>query len=206
MVMFKKIILLICLFVFSQIQSLYALENIPSKPAIIPRESWWANELYTELSSIYWQDILEKRKNKIDTRDPEIIQKAQEDYGKALKYINENFKAENTVTHQEDFNLDTWERYAWPLKYTDYVNAIVVHHTHSEHENSLQGIQDIYKYHALNREWGDIGYNYLIWYDGEIFEGRKGWDYVAWAHVKWNNYSTVWISIIGDYHDKWINE
>ena len=95
---------------------------------------------------------------------------------------------------------------AWPIKKSDYVSAIVVHHTHSEYEDSYEGMRDIYKYHALNKSWGDIGYNYIIGYDGEIFEGRQGGDYVVAAHSVWNNISTVGIAIMGNYESKEINE
>jgi N-acetylmuramoyl-L-alanine amidase len=71
------------------------------------------------------------------------------------------------------------------------VNAIVVHHTHTEYTDSFEGIKQIYKYHALSKSWGDIGYNYIIGYDGEIFEGRQGGDYTVAAHSVWNNISTV---------------
>jgi len=203
--MYKKITLLIISLVFLNFQNLHAIENIPEKPIIIPRESWWANELYTEVSSSYWKNILEKRRNQTDSRSPKKKKKDEENYKKSATYINDNFKNENTITLQENFDPNNWERYAWPLKYTDYVNAIVVHHTHSDYENSLEWIQDIYRYHSLNRTWWDIGYNYIIWYDGEIFEGRKGGDYVSAAHSRWNNYSTASIAVMGNYASEWVN-
>jgi N-acetyl-anhydromuramyl-L-alanine amidase AmpD len=64
----------------------------------------------------------------------------------------------------------------------------------------------IYKYHSLGRQWGDIGYNYVIWYNGEIFEWRAWGDYVVWAHALWNNRSTVGISVMGNYTKKPISE
>jgi hypothetical protein len=63
-------------------------------------------------------------------------------------------------------------------------------------------MRDIYKFHSITRWWWDIWYNFLIWTNWEIFEWRAGWDYVIWAHDKWNNQATIWISLIWNYSRK----
>lgn len=174
---------------------------------IISREQWWADEEYTYSDSNYWKEILEKRNDESEKELTEKQKKEQEkkkeDYKASLNYINQNFKEQNTITKRTFFEND--RPLAWSIQKSDYINAIVVHHTHGEYDSSYEGIRQIYKYHSLNNEWGDIGYNYLIGYNGEIFEGRKWGDYSVGAHSKWNNISTVGISIIGDYHHKGIN-
>jgi hypothetical protein len=60
-------------------------------------------------------------------------------------------------------------------------------------------MRDIYKFHSITRWWWDIWYNFLIWTNWEIFEWRAGWDYAIWAHDKWNNQATIWISLIWNY-------
>ena len=35
-------------------------------------------------------------------------------------------------------------------------------------------VRAIYRYHAVDRGWGDIGYNYVVDVNGNIFEGRVG--------------------------------
>lgn len=203
----KKISALLIVCVFFPIIQVSTANETPEKPTIIPRISWWANEQYTSRESTYWQDILTSRANYVPPYvSPAVVQKRQADYKKAINYINENFSKENTITQKLSYDIESEFKLAWPQKYTDYVNAIVIHHTASEYSDSLSGIRDIYKYHSLSRQWGDIGYNYIIWYDGEIFEWRKWGKYVSSAHSKWNNNSTTWIAIMWDYSHKAINE
>lgn len=204
--MLKKTIFFVSLIILLGFQKMYAIENIPQKPEIIPRESWGANELYTDIESSYWQAILERRKNSVSNETEKQKQKREEDYAKSLAFINENFSSQNTATKILRYDVKNDLKLAWPLKYTDYVNAIVVHHTHSEYKSSVDWMNDIYRYHSLNRQWWDIGYNYIIGYDGEIYEGKKWGDYVAAAHSHWNNYSTLWIAVMWNYESEGINE
>lgn len=105
--MYKFFITFFIFWLLGTFQNVFALENIPTKPTIIPRESWGANELYTELSSSYWQNILEKRNNASDNRTQAQKEKDARDYEISLKYINDNFSEENTITKQENFNPNT---------------------------------------------------------------------------------------------------
>ena len=205
--MFKKIIFLIFLLLPIRAFSLSQELQEPEKPIIIPRASWGANELYTSIDSEYWKQIIENRGNTPTVYiSPEKQKKQAEDYKRTIDYINENFAPENTIVEKIDYNPRDNFKLAWALSYTQEVQAIVIHHTKSEYKSSLEGIQDIYRYHALNRQWWDIGYNYVIGYDGEIFEWKKWGDYISAAHSKWNNNSTVGISIMGDYTDKEISK
>lgn len=176
------------------------------KPFIIPRASWWANSQYNSRTDIYWQNIFEARASYVA---PERSQAAIDYENKKNEdiegYLYWNFL--NQFTSQETIkDKENWDyTYVWPLKYTNYVDSIVVHHTHSEYESSLEWMRDIHRYHSLNRQWWDIGYNYIIWYDGEIYEGREWWDYVVAAHSKYNNFGTVWIAVMGNYESEWIN-
>jgi len=176
------------------------------KLPIISREQWWADETYTYRNSSYWQAIIKKRQETSENA-PDIPeeekQKARDIYKQKIDYINENFSDQYTVTETITHEWD--EQLAWPIKKSDYVRAILVHHTDGEYEDSFEWIRDIYRFHSLGRQWWDIGYNYIIGYNGEIFEGRKGGDYTVWAHAKWNNISTVGISVLWNYHEKPIN-
>lgn len=176
------------------------------KPIIISRQQWWADESYWLLDSTHWKDILEKRKNisKQKPKNPELIKKHQEKTKRINKYLNSFFADQFNIVEKK-YSNKKWQRYAWPREYMDYVDSIILHHTHSEYDDSFEWIKKIYKYHSLTRQWWDIWYNYLIWYDWEIFEWRAWWDYVAGAHSKYNNRHSIWISIIWDYHTRWIN-
>ena len=178
----------------------------PSKPNIIPRINWEANELYTSLESPFWQSILESRSNYTPRPvDPVVAEKQAEDNRRTIAYINENFFRENTIVETITHDPKDWFRLAWPLRYTEYVNAIIVHHTTWSYDSDLVALRNIYSFHSLNRWWWDIGYHYIIGLNWIIYEWKKWWDYVVWAHSKWNNNSTVWISVIGDYSEHGVN-
>jgi N-acetylmuramoyl-L-alanine amidase len=48
-----------------------------------------------------------------------------------------------------------------------------------------------------NKRWGDIGYNFVVGEDGNIYEGR-GWN-VMGAHAPAYNAQSIGICIIGDF-------
>ncbi|MCK5608488.1 S8 family serine peptidase, partial [Candidatus Pacearchaeota archaeon] len=49
------------------------------------------------------------------------------------------------------------------------------------------------------RGWGDIGYNFLVDSNGNIYEGRYGGDGVAGAHAKGYNVGSVGVGVLGDF-------
>ena len=129
----------------------------PEKPIIIPRASWGANELYTSRDSSYWQDIIASWEKYVPPYiSPEKKKLQEENAQKAIDYINENFSKENTAV--ETLKTDPRDGFplAWPLKYSETVNAIVIHHTTGSYETSLEAMQHIQKFHSLSRQWGDI--------------------------------------------------
>jgi uncharacterized protein with LGFP repeats len=62
-------------------------------------------------------------------------------------------------------------------------------------------IRAIYRYHAVSRGWGDIGYNVLVDRFGRLWEGRYGGlaSTVIGAHAGGFNTGTVGIAMLGDY-------
>jgi len=77
----------------------------------------------------------------------------------------------------------------------------VIHHTVTTNTPADPAyiVRAIYQYHAVSREWGDIGYNFLIDRQGNIYEGRKGGDGVVGIHAGDYNYGSVGIALLGDY-------
>lgn len=55
-------------------------------------------------------------------------------------------------------------------------------------------------YQMNSKGWNDIGYNFLVGEDGNIYEGR-GWGKKG-AHSKSFNGKSIGICIIGDYSSK----
>lgn len=106
----------------------------------------------------------------------------------------------------------------WPAEYAK-IEKFVVHHTASsnlipdsdgsgEYKNM---VNNIYGYHSGKKIWhdgdgeyigfGDIGYNYLIDPNGNIYEGRYGGSGVVAGHVNGYNIGSVGISVLGRYQD-----
>lgn len=104
--------------------------------------------------------------------------------------------------------LSDWvpDREAFPPDYRP-VNRIILHHSAGSngYPNPISTIQGIYRYHAVSQGWQDIGYNYIIDYDGNIYEGRLGGNGVRGAHVYTRsdclnfNHGSIGIVLLGDY-------
>ncbi len=113
---------------------------------------------------------------------------------------------------KKEFKLDEIRRkniwWAWlkrPISIKKHKQKIVIHHTAWSLAgiNTMSGeiavIQDIYRFHTFTREWWDIGYNYIIWPLGSIYEGRAWWPDAVWAHASWNNTESIGIALIGNF-------
>ncbi|WP_229360155.1 peptidoglycan recognition protein family protein [Streptomyces albidoflavus] len=89
--------------------------------------------------------------------------------------------------------------------YADSVRAVVIHHT--GHPNGYDCadspalVREVYQAHAVNKEWGDIGYNFLVDTCGTIYEGRLGGAdrAVIGAHTVGLNTGTTGIAAIGTF-------
>lgn len=111
-------------------------------------------------------------------------------------------------------SLMTWlpDKNASPSDYQP-VERIIIHDTGCDtanptcnnNQDPIATIQAIYRYHAVTRGWGDIGYNYIIDQQGQIYEGRFGGNGSRGAHVfvdktKDNfNFGTIGITVLGNY-------
>ncbi len=81
--------------------------------------------------------------------------------------------------------------------------AIIVHHTVTEDGgvDPAAIVRAIYYYHAVVREWGDIGYNYLVDHLGNVYEGRAGGPGVVGGHALRYNWGSIGVALIGDYQN-----
>ncbi len=117
-----------------------------------------------------------------------------------------------TLRSRADWGADESLRFtggteSWPTEYYP-VQTLTVHHTADglADPDPAARIRAIYRNAA--REWGDIGYNYLIDPDGLVYEGRwSGTDatpghdaagrVVTGAHVQGYNSGNVGIALLG---------
>ncbi len=149
------------------------------------RSQWGANESYRYLEN--------------NDKPAELIKLDDEFYE---KYADE-LRYSRIVEFDEDGN-----KYKWPLKYPEKVSKFIVHHTASTRnlDNSMQAVRDIYHYHAVSRGWGDVGYNYFIDTEGNVYEGRYGGEGVIGAHSGPGNHGSIGVVLLGHYQEEEVPE
>ncbi len=158
--------------------SFVALAKDPT--GVINRSNWGADESYRYLSD-----------NNLDYPLAELDAEFYEKYFDELQYSR---------VVETDENGD---KYKWPLQYPEKVKKVIIHHTATTKnlDNPAQAIRDIYHYHAVTRGWGDIGYNYLVDLEGNIYEGRYGGEGVIGAHSGPGNHGSIGVAILGNYQE-----
>lgn len=88
------------------------------------------------------------------------------------------------------------------------VNHCIVHHSAGNNFNTdyVNVIRNIYLLHTQSNGWDDIGYNYLIAQNGDLFIGRDPQgvaeeDNIVGAHFCGKNTGTMGICLLGSYID-----
>jgi uncharacterized protein with LGFP repeats len=93
----------------------------------------------------------------------------------------------------------------WDPQYAPTIKAATLHHTADTNAYTADQVpamlRSIYRYHAVNLGWGDIGYNVLVDKFGRLWEGRSGGlaSTVIGAHAGGFNTSTFGVSMLGNY-------
>jgi uncharacterized protein with LGFP repeats len=93
----------------------------------------------------------------------------------------------------------------WDPEYAPTIKAATIHHTADSNDYSADEVpaimRAIYRYHTVNRQWGDIGYNVVADKFGRLWEGRYGGlaSTVIGAHAGGFNTGTFGVSMIGNY-------
>ena len=89
--------------------------------------------------------------------------------------------------------IDAKLKFRYPLRNMSEITAIVIHH---DNNHNLTNPNSIHKYH-LSKGWSGIGYNYIVYSDGDIYKGRG---IKRAAHCKGANHYSLGICISGDFH------
>jgi hypothetical protein len=110
---------------------------------------------------------------------------------------------------------------SWPTTF-EPVQAMTVHHTVTTNDDPdpAATMRAIYRYHTIDREWGDIAYQHLIDEAGRIYEGRwsgststpcleggDGSDFghntvgelVTGGHAAYYNQGNLGVALLGDF-------
>ncbi|HYI14470.1 MAG TPA: N-acetylmuramoyl-L-alanine amidase [Thermomicrobiales bacterium] len=105
--------------------------------------------------------------------------------------------ADETLRHVD---RDPKKPLAWPPEYQP-VEKIILHHTATDNNppDVEAALRAVYYYHAITREWGDIGYNFLIDAAGNVYEGRFGGPNVIAGHSLRYNAGSTGISLLGNF-------
>jgi uncharacterized lipoprotein YddW (UPF0748 family) len=100
----------------------------------------------------------------------------------------------------ESYRFDNHGHEIWPTEY-QIPEKIIIHHsvTPNHEPNPPQTVRAIYYYHAVTLGWGDVGYNYLVDWHGNIYEGRYGGRNVVGGHAYSYNYGSVGVCGMGTY-------
>ncbi len=175
----------------------------------------WSETIYAGEDARFWQvraifepdadgNIPELRQIDVNTVDARFGSDAQpattEDSASGGELTS---VAKPAVVSRTGWNCpDGQDSRAQPVYYP--VNHMVVHHTADA--NGLVGserswadrVRAEWSFHTYTRDWGDVGYNYLIDPNGVIYEGRAGGDDAVAFHDT-ANYGSMGISLIGTY-------
>lgn len=109
----------------------------------------------------------------------------------------------------ESLRFDAAGQEKWPPAYYP-AQKLTAHHTATTNADPdpAATVRAIYRYHAVDRGWGDIGYQYLVDESGRVYEGRwSGSDgdpahdatgkVVTAAHVAGYNSGNVGVALLG---------
>lgn len=165
-------------------------------PRILTRRQWGADESFLIAGS---ESVQPANTTSAAVETEPTARDAACEQLQAL-YPND-FKTNKTVTVN-----DAYKPLRWPQIYSPTIHTLVVHHTASlnstDTRTGWERMQALYAYHANNRGWGDVGYNYIIDADGQIYEGRAGGDYVVGGHAYCNNVGTMGIALMGNFNSE----
>ncbi len=83
------------------------------------------------------------------------------------------------------------------------VTHLIVHHTVNDNNSPdwPAVVRSIWNFHIFDRNYADIGYNYLVDPNGVIYEGRSGGDNVQGAHFSGVNSGTMGVALLGTFTD-----
>lgn len=172
---------------------------------IITRAQWWANETWRYAKESKTERDAQ-RQQQLDNEWAGQLTETVYQGQMATEYLLEKTPTEQIVDEYRESESGNF--FKWPESIHKAKSKIIIHHTADDNtalltwweKAAMQELQRIYKYHALTKWRGDIGYNFIIDPFGNIYEWRAWWAGVVWAQTAWNNTPSVWISLMGNFN------
>ena len=87
---------------------------------------------------------------------------------------------------------------------------MIIHHSagavSKDKSNYDQEVRNIYKFHTQTYQWDDIGYNFLIAPNGDLYQGRDDQgkdspDNIKGAHFCHKNSNTMGVCLLGNFNE-----
>ena len=89
----------------------------------------------------------------------------------------------------------------FPVEYQP-VEHVIIHHADTANFNDpVLEMRSIYYFHAITRGWGDIAYNYLVDFMGNVYEGRVGGEGAVGCHAEGYNAGSCGICLMGRFFE-----
>ncbi len=111
------------------------------------------------------------------------------------------------VISREGWGADEALRYnrngkeIFPVTY-QAVEHVIIHHADTANFNDpVLEMRSIYYFHAITRGWGDIAYNYLVDFMGNVYEGRVGGETAVGCHAEGYNAGSCGICLMGRFFE-----
>ena len=172
--------------------------NNSGSPAVLTRYEWGADDLYLFESTSGSPSEADLAKGDVGTASSAQPEQRIADCQLNQQNFPEEFAVKSTVRKDPKGRV-----YRWPLQYSQAVKLLVVHHTallvRGDPRSPVERVRALYKYHALSKGWGDIGYNFIVDETGQIYEGRAGGAGVVAGHAYCNNTGTIGIVMMGNF-------
>ena len=176
---------------------------------IITRQQWGADSKYLFSDYEAYKQIILNQKKFLDKikKDKQAYEKWQKEQQKRQMqsdYLLKNWK--NEIKADKFVSKLNWKKLWWSIAYKKNKTKIIIHHTAADYkrfktvEDVKKYIRWVYYYHATKRWWWDIGYNFIIWPFGNIYEWRIGWDNVVWANSEFNNVPSIGIALVWNFN------
>lgn len=101
----------------------------------------------------------------------------------------------------ESLRFDKNGREIFPVEYQE-VEHVIIHHADTANFNDpVLEMRSIYYFHTVTRGWGDIAYNYLVDFMGNIYEGRVGGENAVGCHAEGYNRGSAGICLMGRFFE-----